>query len=915
VNTPATTKSEKRYRNFLGVIASDLPPAGILLSVGLAAVYLAVPAWQLLASAGVALFATMGSGLAYILFHRGKANTSLITLVFFLVFLLIGHDLLFASQPVFFIAGVWLIPIFLVWNATPSIRLKIITPIISILATAVIVWIEIRQPVPRVNVSDLALLRWLIPLTSVILGAMLIIVVTRAMDTRRLYRRLLYSFLLIVLIPVVTISATTSISSIQTDRRYAVSTLENITAQKEDALTLWLDEMQYDLRAIPLDTTTGNNILTVLDNIAAGQDPGPERAPIIAHFKQAIIQTARLEEIFLLDPNGIVVAASNSTRTNRNYRDQEFFIQGKAALFIAPPVYFKDADEISIFISQPIINSRAQMVGVLVGRANMRTPSQIMATRAGLGTSGKIYLLSGNYDVLNGVVNGKPTETIRTNAAVEAVTKLTSGSLFYNDSQNIPVVGVYRWIPALNVAIVAEMNQSEAFGSVSYVLTTNIIIAIVSAALTLMGALLTIQTINRPVSALVDTAREVAAGNFSARAQIEQEDELGVLAQTMNDTTAQMQEMVANLEQRVSERTRDLERRTREVQSAAQIARDASTARNLDDLLNRSAHLISERFGFYHVGIFLLDERGEYALLSAAAGDAGKLMLANKHKLKVGEVGIVGYVTQTGESRVALDTGEDAIYFRNPFLPYTHSEMALPLKIGARVIGALDVQSEKVNAFDQQDAETMRILADQIAVAIERTRLLEQLEGAVARMETSSQEYSGRAWREFMQHTRASLGFRYRGVKAELITEPPAEGLDAQVKGTTIVQNNVEKGVSILSVPIKLRGLPLGALNVRFQGEEIPPQTIAVIEEAANRLALALENARLIQDTRRLAAREKQVNIITTQIQRATDIETVLQNAIRELGNTIGVPKTFIQIGFNKADDDSKNEAKKHGEA
>jgi hypothetical protein len=166
-----------------------------------------------------------------------------------------------------------------------------------------------------------------------------------------------------------------------------------------------------------------------------------------------------------------------------------------------------------------------------------------------------------------------------------------------------------------------------------------------------------------------------------------------------------------------------------------------------------------------------------------------------------------------------------------------------------------------------------------------------------------------------MQHTRASLGFRYRGVKAEPITEPPAEGLDAQVKGTTIVQNNVEKGISILSVPIKLRGLPLGALNVRFQGEEIPPQTIAVIEEAANRLALALENARLIQDTRRLAAREKQVNIITTQIQRATDIETVLQNAIRELGNTIGVPKTFIQIGFNKADDDSKNEAKKHGEA
>ena len=911
MDTLFTTQTEKRHHLFLRTIVNNLPWAGMLLTLGLAAIYFAIPAWQLLAGAGVSFVATFGSGIAYILFQRGKTSVSMMVITFFATALLVGHSLLFANQAIFFIAGVWIVPLFIAWNAAPDNRLKAIAPITSILATAAILWIERYQPLPRINATDLALLRWLIPLTAMILGALMIVIVTRAIYTHRLYRRLLLSFLVIVLIPVVTISATTSIGSILTDRQYAINTLENSTAQKNDALVLWIDEMKYDLRAIPLHPDAGPNILTLLENSASGQGSGSERALIISHFRQALDQTARLEEIFLLDPNGIVIASSNSKRTNQNYRNQEFFSQGKASLFVTSPFYFQDADEISIFISLPILNSRGQAVGVLTGRANMRTPTQIMATRAGLGETGKIYFLSSKYEVLNGVITGQPSETVKTSASIDAITRFSNGSLLYNNEQGIPVVGAYKWIPELNVAIIAEVEQAEAFGSVSYVLTTNIIIAIVSAALTLMGAVLTIRTINGPIGMLVETARQVAAGNLSARMQIDQEDELGTLAETINNTTAQMQELVVNLEQRVSERTRDLERRTREIQSAAQIARDASTARNLEDLLNRSARLISERFGFYHVGIFLLDERGEYALLSAATGEAGKLMLANKHKLKVGEVGIVGYVTLTGESRVALDTGEDAIHFRNPFLPYTHSEMALPLKIGGRVIGALDVQSEKVNAFDQEDAETMRILADQIAVAIERTRLLQQLEGALAQMELSSQEYSGRAWREFMQHTRATLGFRYRGVKAEPLLEPPLEGLDAQARGITIVQKDMEKGSSTLAVPVKLRGQTLGALHLRFQGSEIPPQTVAVVEEAANRLALALENARLIQDARRLAAREKQVNIITAQVQRATDIETVLQNAIRELGNTLGVPKTFIQIGFNPPDGNGADKIKK----
>ncbi|MDQ7029452.1 MAG: GAF domain-containing protein [Ardenticatenia bacterium] len=183
----------------------------------------------------------------------------------------------------------------------------------------------------------------------------------------------------------------------------------------------------------------------------------------------------------------------------------------------------------------------------------------------------------------------------------------------------------------------------------------------------------------------------------------------------------------------VEERTAHLERRTRELQVAAEVARDAALATNLDDLLNQAVNLIRDQFGFYHAGLFLVDEHGEYAVLRAATGGSGQKMLAEHHKLKVGEVGIVGYVTATGESRIALDVGTDAAHFKNPLLPRTRSELALPLRVGDRVIGALDVQSERPEAFDDDDVAIFQVMADQLAVAIERTRLFEQVRATLER--------------------------------------------------------------------------------------------------------------------------------------------------------------------------------------
>ena len=382
---------------------------------------------------------------------------------------------------------------------------------------------------------------------------------------------------------------------------------------------------------------------------------------------------------------------------------------------------------------------------------------------------------------------------------------------------------------------------------------------------------------------------------------------------TSRSMVRELQEHQENLERLVQARTADLERRATQLQVAAEIARDAAAVRELDDLLNRAVNLVRERFGFYHAGIFLLDEAGEYAVLRAATGEAGRRMLEQGHKLKVGEVGIVGHVTGTGRPRVALDVGADAVHFKNPLLPDTRSEMALPLKVGGRIIGALDVQSTQHAAFDEDDVVILQTMADQLAVAIENARLLQEMRQALQEMEASYGRYTQEAWHAFVHSVRRLPGYRYQRLGVRPVTGQHPEAREALLQGRSVLttvspeqlESRAEEGhqpengtVSLLAVPIKLRGQVIGVLDVHFEGETVPSETVSLVEEVAERLALAVENARLVQEAQRLALREQQINLISTRARSSVNLDTILQNTVRELGKALGSSRAFIQLGL-----------------
>jgi GAF domain-containing protein/HAMP domain-containing protein len=421
-----------------------------------------------------------------------------------------------------------------------------------------------------------------------------------------------------------------------------------------------------------------------------------------------------------------------------------------------------------------------------------------------------------------------------------------------------------------------------------------------------------------PIRRLMSAADAITSGNKNARANIETEDEFGVLAGAINQMTNELQQNLTDLEQRVSDRTRDLEKRSNQLQAVAEIGRAAATLRNVDELLSTVTHLISERFGFYHTGIFLVEEQntkrkditdekgGRFAVLRAANSDGGQRMLARGHKLRVGEQGIVGYVTGTGNPRIALDVGEDSKFFNNPDLPETRSEMALALSSGGKIIGALDVQSIQPNAFSREDATIMQTLADLVAIAIENARLFRESKEALETSRRIYGEVSRRSWMEILNE-KAELS--YTSLDYPSLVENPGqdrkanEGMDGE-KGENI--ERVEgQGNYPLSLPIKVRETVIGYLDT-FKPKESggwTPEEYDMVTTIIEQLGVALESARLYEASQLQAERERLVSEVASRMRESLDVDAVLRTAVQELRQSLGILQVEVRLNSSQQDE------------
>jgi GAF domain-containing protein len=360
--------------------------------------------------------------------------------------------------------------------------------------------------------------------------------------------------------------------------------------------------------------------------------------------------------------------------------------------------------------------------------------------------------------------------------------------------------------------------------------------------------------------------------------------------------------------------------------ASTSIGQKMSQMLELNELLNAAVEIIRDRFAFYHVSIFLLDEESRYAHLTASTGDIGERMLARKHRLPVDATSVIGRVSQAAEVIVARDTEGESGHAFNELLPDTRSELAVPILDNEGMIGALDVQSRRPDAFTPLEIQALQVIASQLATAIRNARLFEDKEHSIREnkrlfieSETSLREIqrlnrqlTRQAWNDYLKMERRIGGVTLSGEGFSNVAKWSDHMVDAGRRRRAITKEN--DGRRTIAIPIELRGEVIGAIEVETDASGDKDDTVDMIRAITQRLAVSLDNARLFEESQEATAQEQRVSEIVAQYQSANSVDDLLQITLEGLAETLGAEDGAIRLGILPQDRSLLSDTQSNGD-
>jgi GAF domain-containing protein/HAMP domain-containing protein len=850
-------------------------------------------------------------------YHRERVNLAGMALLIAFAIHFVGHELIWEGITIYLcVSGVLLIVLAGILILPRQWHVWIGTALIYLAAILLINRFDLIQ---RIDPKTLTYVLIFIIGSTLLVNLAVVFLLILELPIHSIRVRLIGTFLLLVLVPVALVGTVATVLNAQNSQSAVLRQLEAVASLKESAVREWQSNLQADFETIASTSIDSDQVKVLL--LQADQDGAANQTEYDA-FKQRMMdhmqKTDFFEELMIVDLNGKVVFSTESANQGKNVKQEPFFSTSLEESTLVPPIT-KEGQGNFLYVAKPIKDSNGQTIAILAGKANLAPLNRIMTERIGLGDTGETYLVNRSHHLItDSLFEGyKAGESYVFSPAIDQILyKNEDGSGSYVGYRVKNVLGIYHWLPELGVALLAEQERSEALRSTYQGVFINVGLMVASMLAALVIGYFATTRITNPLAKLVKTTEQIAAGNLQMTSDIKQLDEIGDLSHSFNSMTIQLRDWVTSLEQRVADRTRDLESRSKQLRIAAEVTREATAVQDLNELLRRAVNLIHDRFGYDHVAIYLVDDQAEYAVFMAGTGEAGKTMLARGHRLKIGEmVGIsnrsmISYVAQSGQPRISLDVRTDPGYYLNPLLPETKSEAALPLKVGTRIIGVIDFQSTGKGVFDEETAYVLQIVSDQLAIAVLNIRLLEEMTRNVEELQRMYGTYTQESWKNYQKRTFDSLnfqngvGYRHRRLEIEPISGETPLIQSAIRMGQPVIQEaereneEPEAGAKkTLAVPIRVRGQTIGAIEVQFEGQTLSPDIVSMYEEVASRLALILENARLLQEAQNLARREQQINLLSTKIRNSVNLDTILQNTVRELGKAFGPARTFIYLG------------------
>ena len=335
----------------------------------------------------------------------------------------------------------------------------------------------------------------------------------------------------------------------------------------------------------------------------------------------------------------------------------------------------------------------------------------------------------------------------------------------------------------------------------------------------------------------------------------------------------------AKLEEKVVERTEALENRMAQLRNSAVTARSIAEIQNISELLEATTQLISEKFGYYHSGLFILDEQRKIAYLQATSSARGKQLLGQAFSVKVDRKNPLATAVEQNRAVLTADIDQKNFITDENF-PLTRSRMVLPLAVRGTVIGLLDLHSDQPRAFSVEDAEILQTLADLTAISFDNVRLINETQNLVSQLEANTSIQTQRTWRKLTSRQTPSYQYTPAGVRPIFTREKRSD----------------DEG---LRVPLVLHGQNIGAikLNRKNNQTEWSEREKALVEKIADQVALALENSRLVEEAQKSAARDQMIANISTRIRETLDIESVARTAATELRRVFDLKEAEILIG------------------
>jgi GAF domain-containing protein/HAMP domain-containing protein len=718
-------------------------------------------AWQFFAMVGMLLFMLCIHGLVLRMIRTGSNINGMRLLIGLMIAITFPMVFIFGNN-VGSSIGLIIFAMSLLF-AVRTLPSKDLAPItfIGLVTVAAVVVIDLFAPATQLSfpIGE--------TITPVIAGLTIItsiFLIAREFRNISLASKLLLTFLAITIIPFVILGFLFIRVTAQNMTDTAGSGLKNFASSQAAQIGGILAGEEESLRHLAINPVLGAEMEAIDD--AYSNDPAtiqanlkrqestwqnlPDNDPLVQQilnhkiteqFNKYLDTFPNNLDLLITDKYGAVVA---STRRPLNYyvADQEWWQDalddGAEDVSISQPSIKYPGDKLSIFMAIPIVaTGTTKVIGVLRANYSMQPFTEVLTQEtAGTRTGADLLLPGGQVYRVEGDIVKFDDETY---ANLNAIEDKVYGQFFYDEGPSLvsqsPIVtqdpDLVPVLKQLGWHVIHDAETGEALQSLKSITEIGVLSGLLVMLIITMIAIGLSRGISLPVIRLTQTAQQIADGDLNAQATIASKDEIGTLGTTFNVMTSQLRQTLEEVEKQtvaLQINSKVLSRQAIQLQAAADVSRSVSSELNKDELIRKAVNLVRDRFDLYYVGLFLLDEQQQFAVLEAGTGEAGDNMLASGYKLEINENSMIGRCISHQQACIAQKTDKEFARFRNPFLPNTHSELALPLISQGQVIGAISVQSEQESAFSPEDITILQTMGDQLANGIEKARLYEQIQ-------------------------------------------------------------------------------------------------------------------------------------------------------------------------------------------